>query len=76
MLYYRLFSGEGLFIRDVMTFFIIGIVAAIVSFFLILDYFKVRRKKFFGPTGKLVAGIIVGVIGLLHLACSLLALSY
>ncbi|MBR6783917.1 MAG: hypothetical protein IKM32_04415 [Clostridia bacterium] len=72
MLYYRLFVEKTLWGEDIITFFFVGTILAFVSFFLIRDYFRVKRKKFFGPTGKLVAGIICGVVSAFHLFVLLL----
>lgn len=56
---------------DIITITFIAIATAFVSFFLARDYVRVRRKKFFGPTGKLVASIIVGIVSLIFTASAL-----
>ena len=76
MMYYRLLFEGRLFDVDVICFFVITVILGFVSFFLIRDYVRAKTKYFFGPTGKLVAGIICGAVGLLHFPLAMLILVF
>lgn len=75
MPYYRLIFEHYVFDVDYVYYFFVGIVSFLVAFFLLRDFFRERKKDFSGPTGKMIAGTICALSGLLHTGLFLFVLS-